>query len=442
MNDNFDEKLREMAKRSNIKESDELRNKIVETCESYEKKSFNYKKYIPVAAIFIVFVVTIGVYIPTYAKEAPLVKRIVNYFIDKYDDVNKGYKENLQNQNITVSSNGYTIEIEDVYYDKHEIIIFYKIKSDSEIDTENKYGLDAEVKGGGEYFLEREIHKGEFIDKYTYAGMYQCYMEENQTEELPEKINVVLNINGLALTLRDKYEEIPLEIEPIHLSLDSTKIKSEEIDIYKTVYSNGISREYVKASSLPTGINLDVIRGMDESGSSNNISEGLWDSKKGYLKCKNVVSDYSTGRLVNKFKYELPSEDGELMIVPYRFKDWTTETLEDVLREFKLQEYSKLDLGQYGSMEIEKIEFREHETLMTIKTKGYVSLDPFGIMGLYDDDKNWYYPISVTNREVYSFMEMKADYIFKPMDKEKEYYFNYCEQVELEILEDEIIKIK
>lgn len=165
--------------------------------------------------------------------------------------------------------------------------------------------------------------------------------------------------------------------------------------------------------------------------------QGLYEMLK-----DNVVSDYSTGRLVNKFKYELPSEDGELMIVPYRFKDWTTETLEDVLREFKLQEQSKMDLGQYGSMEIEKIEFREHETLMTIKTKGYVSLDPFGIALLYDDEENYYYPISVNNREVYSFMEMKADYIFKPMDIRKEYSFVYCEQTGVEILEDEIIKIR
>lgn len=442
MNDNFDEKLREMAKKSNVKEPDELRNKITDTCESYEKKSFNYKKYVSVAAIFVAVVIAMGVYIPTYAKESPLVKRIVSYLIDKYDSVNYGYKENLQNQNVAVNSNGYTISIEDIYYDKTEMVIFYKIKSNKPLDTKKKYILDAEVEGEVEYFLGNETQDGEFIDKYTYGGMYQCYMEEENIEDLPEKINVILNINGLVLTSREEWDEISFEIEPIPLLLDSTKIKSEEIDIYETAYIEGASREYVKATNLSTGIDLDVIRFMDEPYNGNNIGEGLWDSKKGYLHCKGMVYDYSTGGLVNKFKYELPSEDGELMIVPYKFKDWTTESVGDILREFELQEYSKLDLGQYGSMEIEKIEFGEYETVMTIKTKGYVSLDPFEVALLYDDEKKGCYPISVTNREVYSFMEMKADYTFKPMDRDKKYYFRYCEQTELEILEDQIIKIK
>ena len=134
MNDNFDEKLREMASKSNIKEPEELRNKIDITCENLKSKRWSNKKYATVAAIFIVVVMAIGSYSSTYAKEIPFVKNVISYFTEKYDSVNKGHEENSQSKNIIVKSNGYTISIEDIYYDRVEMTIFYKIKSDKPLN--------------------------------------------------------------------------------------------------------------------------------------------------------------------------------------------------------------------------------------------------------------------------------------------------------------------
>lgn len=441
MNDNFDKKLREMAKKSNVIEPEELRKNIDITCKNLKNKYFDYKTYLAAASIFIAVVVTIGIYKPTYAEELTLVKKVISYFTGKYNSVNQGYKENSQSEDITLKSKGYSISIEDIYYDRVEMTIFYKIKSDKPLNISNKYLLNAKFKGEVDIEVQWGNEEGEFIDDFTYAGFCQLYMMEKNSGELPEVFNGILEINGLIVSLENKYEEIPLKLNSIPLVLDSKRNKGEEIEINKIVALDGDSTEYIKAKKLPTGITLDVIRGTDIF-RDYIIEENLWDSKKGALSFKSRVYDDSSGRVILSRRFENPSEDGEILIVPYIYSAGPYGDGGDRIRNHKFEEKSKLDLGQYGTMEIEKIEFRENETVMTIKTKGYISFEPFSNTTLCDNEKNFYQPISITNIEVYGFMEMKADYIFKPMNSEIEYMLSYYEEIRMEVLEDEIIKIR
>ncbi|MBB6624680.1 DUF4179 domain-containing protein [Clostridium gasigenes] len=439
MNDDFDEKLREMAKRSNVKEPEELRNKIDITCENFKSKRFSNKSYATVAALFIAVVMAIGSYSSTYAKEIPFVKKVISYFTEKYDSINEGHEENSQSENIIVKSNGYNISIEDIYYDRVEMTIFYKIKSDKPLNREAKYLLESEFKGEIGVEVRWGNQEGEFIDDYTYGGMYQCYLSEINGEELSEVLKGRLKINGLRLDLEDNYEDISLQLESIPLILDSTRIKSEEIDINKIVYTADYSTEYIKATINPAGMDLDYKIGKEYIGDYD-IGSCLWDSKKGYLKGEVNKGKYPS-EIVTSHRYEIPSADGEVMIIPYRYSNRPFRDGEDNFKSINIEKETKFDLGEHGTMEIGNIEFKESETIMTIKTNGYISFDPFRI-GIYDNEYNRYYPISVTNREIYGIMEMKADYVFKPMDSTKEYSFVYLEHEMLEVLEDQIIKIK
>lgn len=439
MKDNFDEKLREMARNSSVKEPEKLKNKIETTCENLKSKRFNYKIYATVAAIFIAVVIAVGSYSPTYAKEAPFVKKVISYFTGKYDAVNKGHEENSQNENIIVESKGYTISIEDIYYDRAEMTIFYKIKSDKPLNREAKYLLESEFESEVDVEVRWGNQEGEFIDEYTYGGMYQSYISEINGKELSEVLEGRLKINGLGLQIEDNYEEILLQLDSIPLVLDSTRIKSEEININKTVYTNDYSTEYIKATINPAGMDLYYKIGREYIGDYD-IGIGLWDSKKGYLKGEVNKGRYPSETVASN-RYEIPSADGDVMIIPYRYSNRPYREREDRFRSINIEKEIKLDLGEHGTMEIENIEFKENETIMTVKTNGYISFDPFRV-GIYDNEYNRYYPIAVTNREIYGIMEMKADYVFKPMDSTKEYSFVYYEYEMLEVLEEQIINLK
>ena len=93
-------------------------------------------------------------------------------------------------------------------------------------------------------------------------------------------------------------------------------------------------------------------------------------------------------------------------------------------------------------MEIEKIEYKENETIMTIKTTGLICFEPFLNTMLNDNDNKWYMPTAVINREVYGFLDMKADYVFEKMDSVKEYSLKVMEPNRIEIIEEEIINLR
>ena len=103
-----------------------------------------------------------------------------------------------------------------------------------------KYLLESEFEGEVDVEVRWGNQEGEFIDEYTYGGMYQCYISEINGGELSEVLKGRLKINGLNLDLKDNYEEISLQLDSIPLVLDSTKIKSKEIDINKTAYTDAL----------------------------------------------------------------------------------------------------------------------------------------------------------------------------------------------------------
>ena len=452
MNNDFDKKLREMAKQSNIKESEEVRDKIKIICNNLERKRSGYKKYLSAAAVFIGVFVLIGVYLPTYANDTPIVKKVIEYFNGKYNTVNEAYLENSYDEESIIKAEGYTVEIENLYYDRSQLSIFYKFRSEKPFDKNKKYSLVMEFKQDDEKSIILEPTTFEFIDDYTMMIMSSCNLLPENYKELPEVLNGELTVRDLSIW-GDKegisdFEEVKIKFEPIEISLDSKDIEVMNKEIDKVVYLDGGYAKYIKSIISPTRINLELSRMGGDPFTDYIIEEHIWDSKKGAL---TELVDLGGGYYNQDNEYviirtfESPSEEGEVVLVPYIFTSGPYGVGGEgraTVKEYEFKEGENLDLGQYGTMEIEKIEYKENETIMTIKTTGIICFEPFINAQLYDQDNKSCMPTAVMNREVYGFLDMKADYVFKKMDSGKEYSLKIIEPSRIEVVDEEIINLR
>lgn len=452
MNNDFDKKLREMAQQSKVKESEELRDKIKITCDNLEYKRKGYKKYLNAAAVFIGVFLLIGVYLPTYANDTPIVKKVMEYFNGKYNTVNEAYLENSYEEGSIIKVGDYTVEIENLYYDRSQLSIFYKFRSEKPFDKNKEYNLVMEFKQDNEESILLEPTTFEFIDDYTMIIMASRTLSSENYEELPEVLNGELTVRYLSIWY-DKdgiidFEEVKIKSNPIEISLDSKDIEVIDKEIDKVVYLDGGYAKYIKSIMSPTRINLELSRMGGDPFTDYLIEEYIWDSKKGALKeLYNNSGGYynSDNEYVIVRTFESPSEDGEVVLVPYIFTSGPYGIGGEgraTVKEYEFKEGETLDLGQYGTMEIEKIEYKENETIMTIKTTGIICFEPFINAQLYDQDNESYMPTAVMNREVYGFLDMKADYVFKKIDSGKEYSLKIIEPSRIEVVEEEIINLR
>lgn len=452
MNNDFDKKLREMAQQSKVKESEELRDKIKITCDNLEHKRRGYKKYLSAAAVFIGAFVVIGVYLPTYANDTPIVKKVIEFLNGKNNVVNETYIENSKEDKSVIKLDGYKINIENLYYDRNELSIFYKVKSEKPFDKSKKYDIAMELKKDDEIILQLGSPTFEFLDDYTMMVMATATLTTEDSMELPEILNVKLSIRDITIwdnTVGNySFEMIEVNSDPIEISLDSREIEVLTKELNKEIYIDGGYAKYIKSIISPTRINLELSRMGGDPFTDYIIGEHIWDSKKGALtELFNLGGGYDNqgDEYVIVRTFEAPSEDGEVLLVPYIYTSGPYGIGGEgraTLKEYKFKEGETLDLGQYGTMEIEKIEYKENETIMTIKTTGIICFEPFINAQLYDQDNKWYMSTAVMNREVYGFLDMKADYVFEKMDSEKEYTLKLIEPSRIEVVEEEIINLR
>lgn len=452
MNNDFDKELREMAKQSKVKESEELRDKIKITCNNLDCKKSGYKKHLSAAAVFIGVFVIVGVYLPTYANDTPIVKKVIEYFNGNNNAINEAYIENSYEEKNIIKAEGYTLEIESLYYDRSELSVFYKIRSEKPFDKNKEYDLAMEFKQDNEESILLRTTTFEFIDDYTMIIMASCTLASENYGELPEVLTGELTVGNLSiLDYKDEtidLESVEINSKSIEISLDSKGIEVINKEIDKVVYLDGGYAKYIKSIISPTRINLELSRMGGDFFTDYLIEEYIWDSKKGALKeLYNIGGGYynSDNEYIITREFESPSEEGDLLLVPYIFTSGPYGNGDEgraTIKEYEFKEGETLDLGQYGTMEIEKIEYKENETIMTIKTTGLICFEPFLNTMLNDNDNKWYMPTAVINREVYGFLDMKADYVFEKMDSVKEYSLKVMEPNRIEIIEEEIINLR
>ena len=440
MDDNFDKKLRELAKNSSIKEPWDIRSFTKSVCEDnkkiYKYKYENYKTIIVATSVFIFFTISIGTFLKANAEEIPIINRVLEYFT-KNNKIDNGYEGNTVEQNYLTNENKYNVNIEDIYFDGDSLVLFYKIKSDEVLDKSKIYYLDTNLDINADIDAGAGLEEKEFIDDYTYAGMISYGIFSNSSESWPDKLNGTITINSI--DIYDKgtnIETIPINEEPLKINLDSKNVKTEDILINKNISYNGLISEITKLIKSPIGITMEVL-----NGDTWNEDKGvyfltyLWDSKKGLLKFEDKTNDRADNGIIIREKYENPSEDGELSIISFVSESGAIGNPDKQI--YNLSEEAELDLGNLGKLIVDSIVDKDNKTLITMRTTGYISTIDLQVFN--GNDK--YLSSEIINKEIYGDLDMKATYVFPKLNIDEGLTISLYHPKLLEQLSNQTIKI-
>lgn len=441
MDDNFDKKLREMAKNSSIKEPWDIRSFTKSICEDNKKLyKHKYSKYktIIAASVLIFFTISVGTFLNVNADEIPIINKVLKYFTNN-NKIDKGYEGNTVEQNYYVNEDKYNISIEDVYFDGEGLVIFYKIKSDEILDKSSTYYLNTELDINIDIKTSGGLEREEFIDDYTYAGMISYGVYSNSNESWPDKLNGTITINSIDIYDKgNNIETISINEAPLTINLDSKNVKTEEILIDKNISYNGLVSEITKLIKSPTGITMEILN-------SNTWNEDkgvyfltyLWDSKKGLLKFEDKTNDSTDDGIIIKNKYENPSEDGELSIISFVSGTGAIGNAENQKITYNLSEGAQLDLCDLGKLTVESIIDKDNKTFITMRTIGYISVNNLQII----NGQEKYSASEIIDKEIYDELDMKATYVFPKLDIDEGLSISLYHPKLLEQLSDQTIKI-
>lgn len=442
MDDNFDKKLREMAKNSTIKEPWDIRSFTKSVCEDnkkiYNHKKSKYKMIIVAASVCIFLTISMGSFLNVNAKEISLINKVLKYFTQN-DKIDKGYEENTLEQNYSINGDKYNVNIEDIYFDGESLVLFYKIKSDEVLDKSNIYYLNTKLDINADIDAGGGLEEKEFIDDYTYAGMIRYGIYSNSSESWPEKLNGNITINSIDIYGEDdSLETITVNKEPLAINLDSKNVETKEIPINKSISYNGLISEVTKLIKSPTGITMETLHG--ETWNQDRgvyFQTYLWDSKKGLLKFKDKINDSSDNGIIIREQYENPSQDGELSIVSFVTESGPIGNPDNQIINYNLAEGSQLDLDNLGKIVVDSISQKDNKTFITMRTTGYISVNYLQII----NGEERYSASEIINKEVYGELDMKATYVFPNLDIDKGVSISLYHPKLLEQLSNQTIKI-
>ncbi|MBE6091513.1 MAG: DUF4179 domain-containing protein [Clostridium beijerinckii] len=440
MDDNFDKKLKEMAKRSNVKEPWDIKELAKNARKNNNKinKFSKPKKFIIAASMLILCTASFGIFVSANVQKIPIINKVLEYFT-KSNKIDKGYEGNTVKENYSVIEDKYTVGIEDVYFDGGKLVFFYKIKSTEVLDKSNVYYLNTTLKVNADIDATGGLDEKEFIDDYTYYGMISYGINSNSSQTWPEILDGTITINSIDIYNKDNIiKTIQINKEPLKVNLDSKNIKSKELLINKIISYNELESEVTKLTKSPTGITMEVLNSNPWNQTSGvYFRTYLWDSKKGVLDFKDKTNDTSDNGIIIREEYENPSEDGELSIISFVSKSGAVGDGEDRNVTYKLDEGIQLDLGDLGKLTVDSIVDKDNKTLITMRTTGYISVNDLQII----NGQETYLSTEIINKEVYGDLDMKATYVFPKLNIDSGLSISLYHPKLLEQLYNQTIKV-
>lgn len=441
MDENFDEKLREMARNSTVKEPYDITEIAKTVCENNEKKlkAFKYKKIIIAASIIIICTISVGVFSQVLAIEIPVVNRVLDFFT-RNNKVDKGYENNSIDVDYSVNNDNYKIDVENIYFDGGKLLFFYKINSKEPLDRTKVYYLDTDLEINADIKAIGGLEAKDFVDDYTYAGMISYFIESSSKDTWPEQIEGYININAIEIYgIGDDVQSISIKVDPLKISLNSNSVSKKELEINKNISKNGLTTEVSKVIKSPTGIALEMI---NESGYT--VDNGvyfltyLWDSKKGILEYQGKTNDENEKGIIIREEYENPSESGNLSIITFASNSGPIGDGNDRTKQYSLKAGVELDLLDVGSLKVEHIENRDDKTLITMDLKGYIATEQY--LQIFNGT-NKYLPLEIINKDVKGDLDIKATYVYPKLNLSDDIFISVFHPKYLELLTDQTIKI-
>lgn len=423
--DLFDDKIRQKLKNEINYIPEDINIKIDDAAMKIEKRRFNVKNICSICACFIGITLLLGMAMPTYASNIPIIGSIFQIFNKKtYENYDK-YASDL---NITKESNGLKMTINKVVYDGIELSVFYTVESKEKMkDTPRFPGAELKINGkittfgaGGTGKLSDDGKT--FIGSIEYNTSDKKYIPKEIQEEsllggyveVPDEFIFSLNIDeiGLSNPIKGKWNfNIPVSSEKIN-----GKVNEKECDIDL----NNIANEYHINKIITTPLNT-AIQGtvMNEKGdsNSNDLSFTAFDDKGRYIEYKsggassglpdeddNYISYFS-----NEFK-EVYDDTESLTFIPYKHKfNESDNTKKEITEKLNLKGETKLysdDGKEYAT--IAKIKTENGKTKIYYKSKYGVHVAPIEITNNKTNEKI----LSVDNSDDWNYRKQEEDIIY------------------------------
>lgn len=444
MNEDFDIELKEMAGKSKVKESEKLKESVSQICKNLKREKRPVRKWIGTVAASVACVLILGLCFPTYAQNIPGVKQALNFLNSKFGL--EGYSDYATDVSYSVNVEGYTLNIEDIYYNGRELSVFYNVIGEEKLDLYNKYWFEAELDFKKKSAYEYGLEYGEFIDDNTYAGMISFNIIPNDGSKLPEVFNLEMDITKVRIqnTQGDNKDletaSISVNSDPIKLSLDSSNVVFADYTINKEIVSEYGNINIANVKTYESGIFIES--SIKTTSIEQNIGYILWDSKKGELGM--VVGNHIDDEMIS-YQYRLPSEDGELYIIPYGNTSYGPFNLQEDNRveEYLIEAGKSYDFGDYGTIEIRDIVQEENETLVKVRSTGAQSRIYFNLI---NGKKGGYFqPAYEKDKKILGILDMEVTYVFNKLDPSENYYIQVPiddEKTDFKILTDDVIKLE
>ncbi len=233
--------------------------------KSTKAKTFKRKKRFiaAFASISAISLITLNIAFPTFAEKLPTLTNIFEFFTDNERNIFDNFSEHATSIGLTQENNGISITVTDAVYDKENITIAYKIKSEQDLGERpvllgdiivDEFGNQYEHSGYSKNYLVKKI------DNHEYAVLY---VYELISGSKPETINIswqgdnVRNLNNVSQFV-DGHWEFEFSLQALENSV--MNFKSHNIHSLDP----GIKISLVEMTQSPISTTIQLAEKVDE----------------------------------------------------------------------------------------------------------------------------------------------------------------------------------
>ncbi|WP_238882965.1 DUF4179 domain-containing protein [Clostridium sp. YIM B02551] len=385
MNEDYiDNIIKRKINEANIKTPDNIKNKIDLTLETLPEKKRKSNRIYKVAASVILSVgvlTAFGFAMPTYAQNIPIIGSIFK-LLDRGQYTN--YDKYASDINVTKSDNGVSITITSIVYDGLDLNIAYKVDSNKPMKDE-PHLLDKDLAINGKITTFGSGGGGQFSeDKKSYVGVETLHVSKNEVPkevqdkmflggyvEVPDKFTLTLNIKELLGDIKGKWD--------FNFQVTNEKVngKVKEITLNKDLSNLGKDTKLTRVTLTPinTEIQLtskeDIMTPIIHDGDTAEMGSGiqflLMDNKGRQLTNKSGSGSGHDGVYYYSFKFKEVYDDTEsITIIPFK-SEMDRKKVKRIQSPLNLKGETKINLGKYGDLIIDKVETVDNKTKVHYK---------------------------------------------------------------------------
>lgn len=382
-----------------------IKNTIENLPDDRKNKGTILKQLAIAASIAVILISCISMVFPIVARDLPVVGSVFQ-FLSENNIIDKDYIAYKVNLNVSKSSNGVEITINDIVYDGVQLALGYTVKSEKDLKTD-PFIFKSNIRINGKTVNTGSGASGLFKDSKAYIGVAYINLGNSSSIntsagniKIPNEFLINLDIRELVGEIKGNWD-FKFKVSKEKINLKSKEIKT---DIDLSALRPGLKVNEIILTPINTVIKT-----------SENFNEGFYGDKGGYLiyDDKGRKLNYKSGSgegsqkskiYNNQFIYNSVFEDTQVInIIPYttvkefmqKKNNETGSTLLDMKEvPINLNNNTIIDEGKLGEYKITKIDFQKDKTLIYYECSD--------LLNLLSNSKLWI--VDNTNKE-YAFYD-------------------------------------